>query len=240
MGNKNKMEKSTLKLPDVITIDGPAASGKSSVGLMLSKELGYLFLDTGIMYRAVAWAVINQKADIDDEEEVSTLAQQIDIEIKPPTKSDGRINDVFVDKIDVTWKIREPEVNENVSQVSRYQFVRKALTEQQQEFGRRGKIVMAGRDIGTIVMPNADLKIFLEASVKERALRRYNEEVKRGKQSNLEDVIKNVEMRDKIDSTREIAPLTPAKDAIIINTDGKDISGVIDEILSIIKNINNH
>jgi len=232
------MEKSTLKLPSVITIDGPVASGKSSVGLMLAKELGYLFLDTGIMYRAVAWAAINHKINIDDVEEVSILAQQIDIEIKPPTKSDGRINDVFVDKVDVTWKIREPEVNENVSQVSRYQYVRKALTEQQQEFGRRGKIVMVGRDTGTIVMPNADLKIFLEASVKERALRRYNEEVKRGKQSNLEDVIKNVEMRDKIDSTREIAPLIPAKDAVIINTDGKDISRVIDEILSVIRNFN--
>jgi len=225
-----------LKLPNVITIDGPVASGKSSVGLKIAKELGYLFLDTGIMYRAVTWAVINQNVNIDDVKEVSTLAQQIVIEIKPPTKSDGRINDVFVDKVDVTWKIREPEVNENVSQVSRYQFVRKVLTEQQQEFGRRGKIVMAGRDIGTIVMPNADLKIFLEASVKERALRRYNEELKRGKQSNLEDVIENVEMRDKIDSSRKIAPLIPAEDAVIINTDGKDISRVVDEILNIIRN----
>ncbi len=234
------MERSTLKLPNVITIDGPVASGKSSVGLMLAKALGYLFLDTGIMYRAVAWAAINQKINIEDVEKVSILAQQIDIEIKPPTKSDGRINDVFVDKVDVTWKIREPEVNKNVSQISRYQYVRKALTEQQQEFGRRGKIVMVGRDIGTIVMPNADLKIYLEASVKERALRRYNEEVKRGKQSDLEDVIKNVEMRDKIDSTREIAPLIPAKDAVIINTDGKDISRVIDEILSIIRNFKKH
>jgi len=234
------MERSTLKLPNVITIDGPVASGKSSVGLMLAKALGYLFLDTGIMYRAVAWAAINQKINIEDVEKVSILAQQIDIEIKPPTQSDGRINDVFVGKVDVTWKIREPEVNENVSQVSRYQYVRKALTEQQQEFGRRGKIVMVGRDIGTIVMPNADLKIYLEASVKERGLRRYNEEVKRGKQSDLEDVIKNVEMRDKIDSTREIAPLIPAKDAVIINTDGKDISRVIDEILSIIRNFKKH
>ncbi len=223
-------------MPNVITIDGPVASGKSSVGLKIAKELGYIFLDTGIMYRAVAWAAINRNVNIDDVKEVGTLAQQIVIEIKPPTKPDGRINDVFVDKVNVTWKIREPEINENVSQVSRYQFVRKVLTEQQQEFGRRGEIVMAGRDIGTIVMPNADLKIFLEASVKERALRRYNEELKRGKQSNLEDVIKNVEMRDKIDSSREIAPLIPAEDAVIINTDGKDISRVVDEILNIIQN----
>ena len=233
------MEKRKLKLPDVITIDGPVASGKSSVGLTLAKKLGYLFLDTGIMYRAVTWAAINQKIKIGNEETISSLAQQIDIEIKPPTKFDGRINDVFVDKVDVTWKLREPEVNENVSQVSEYQLVRKALTEQQREFGRRGKIVMAGRDIGTIVMPNAELKIFLEASIEERALRRYNEEVKRGKQIDLEDVIKNVEMRDKIDSNRRIAPLIPAKDAVILTTDGREISKVVDEILSILENNKN-
>jgi cytidylate kinase len=233
------MEKWKLKLPDVITIDGPVASGKSSVGLTLAKKLGYLFLDTGIMYRAVTWAAINQKIKIGNEEAISSLAQQIDIEIKPPTKFDGRINDVFVDKVDVTWKLREPEVNENVSQVSEYQLVRQALTEQQREFGRRGKIVMAGRDIGTIVMPNAELKIFLEASVEERALRRYNEEVTRGKQIDLEDVIKNVEMRDKIDSNRKIAPLIPAKDAVIITTDGREISKVVDEVLSILENYKN-
>ena len=230
------MEKWKLKLPDVITIDGPVASGKSSVGMILSKRLGFLFLDTGIMYRAVTWAAINQKIKIDNKEAICNLAQQIDIEIKPPTKFDGRINDVFVDKVDVTWKLREPEVNEKVSQVSRYQLVREVLTEQQREFGRRGKIVMAGRDIGTIVMPDAEMKIFLEASVEERALRRYNEEVKRGKQIDLEDVIKNVEMRDRIDSNREIAPLIPAKDAVIITTDGREISKVVDEILSIIEN----
>jgi len=233
------MEKWKLKLPNVITIDGPVASGKSSVGLKLGKKIGYLFLDTGIMYRAVTWAAINQKIKIDNEEAISTLAQEIDIEIKQPTKLDGRINDVFVNKVDVTWKIREPEVNENVSQVSRYQLVRKALTEQQREFGRRGKVVMAGRDIGTIVMPNAELKIFLEASVEERSLRRYNEEVKRGKQIDLEDIIKNVEMRDKIDSNRKIAPLIPAKDAVIIATDGREISKVVDEILFILENYKN-
>ena len=212
------MKKRKLKQPNVITIDGPVASGKSSVGLILAKKLGYLFLDTGIMYRAVTWAAINQKVNINDKKAISSLAQQIDIEIKPPTKFDGRINDVFVNKVDVTWKIREPEVNENVSQVSRYKLLRKALTEQQREFGKRGKVVMAGRDIGTIVMPNAELKIFLEASVEERSLRRYSEEIKRGKQVDLEDIIKNVEMRDKIDSSRKIAPLIPATDAVIIST----------------------
>jgi len=233
------MEKWKLKLPNVITIDGPAASGKSSVGLILAKKLGYLFLDTGVMYRAVTWAVINQKIKIDNKEAISSLAQQINIEIKPPTKFDGRINDVFVDNVDVTWKIREPEVNEKVSQVSRYRLVRETLTEQQRKFGKIGKVVMAGRDIGTIVMPDAELKIFLEASVEERSLRRYNEEIKRGNQIDLEDIIKNVEMRDMIDSSRKIAPLIPAKDAVIITTNGREISKVVDEILSILENYKN-
>lgn len=228
-----------MKLPNVIAIDGPAASGKSSVGLTLAKKLGYLFLDTGVMYRAVTWVAINQKIKIDNKEAISNLAQHIDIEIKPLTELDGRVNDVLVDKVDVTWKLREPEVNENVSQVSRYPLVREALTEQQRKFGRRGKIVMAGRDIGTIVMPDAELKIFLEASVEERALRRYNEELKRGKQIILEDVIRNVNMRDEIDSNRKIAPLVPAIDAVIINTDGKDLLKVVDEILFIIENYKN-
>ena len=224
-----------MKKPKVITIDGPAASGKSSVGLQLAKLLGYFFLDTGIMYRAVAWAALNQNIDIQNEEKVGSLVQQIDIEIKPPSKDDGRINDVYVDKVDVTWKIREPEVNRIVSQISKYQQVRTALTENQREFGKMGKIVMAGRDIGTVVMPDADLKIFLEASPKERALRRYNEELKRGKKIILKEIINNVEMRDKIDSSRKIAPLTPAADAVIILTDGKDVSMVVNDIIKIIK-----
>lgn len=229
------MENCILNVPDVITIDGPAASGKSSVGLILAKKLGYLFLDTGIMYRAVTWAAINEHIAINDEEEISKLAERLVIQIKPQTVSDGRINDVFVGKIDVTWKIREPEVNENVSQVSKYSRVRNALTKQQREFGSTGKIVMAGRDIGTIVMPEAGLKIFLEASVKERAVRRYNEDITRGKEIILEDVIRNVAMRDEIDSNRKFAPLIPAKDAIIINTDGKEVAEVVNEILAIIE-----
>ena len=223
-------------LPDVITIDGPAASGKSSVGLMLAKELGYLFLDTGIMYRAVTWAALFLKIDIGDEDAMNALARQITINILPPTINDGRINDVFVDEVDATWKIREPEVNASVSQVSRYLVVRQELTNRQRVFGKDGKIVMVGRDIGTIVMPDAELKIFLKASAKERAIRRYKEEIERGKVIDLDDVIKNVELRDKIDSSRKIAPLVPAENAVIIHTDGKDKTEVVEEILYYISN----
>ena len=231
----SKKENGMSKLLNVITIDGPVASGKSSVGLMLAKKLGYSFLDTGIMYRAVTWAAIDKKKKIEDEAEISNLAKQINIKIGPPTKMDGRINDVFVDEVDVTWKLRESEVNEKVSHVSRYPLVREALTKQQRKFGKRGKTVMVGRDIGTIVMPDAGLKIFLKASIEERARRRFTEEIKRGNLIKLEDVIKNIRMRDKIDSNRKIAPLIPAKDAVIINTNGKDVSGVVDEIFSIMK-----
>jgi CMP/dCMP kinase len=221
-----------LNKPNVIALDGPAASGKSSVGLKLANKLEYKFLDTGMMYRAVAWAALNQGLDFENEMEIGELAQRIDIDITSPSVEDGRMNDVFVDKVDVSWKIKDPEVNQIVSQISKYKKVRQAMTENQRKIGKNGNIVMAGRDIGTVVMPNADLKIFLEASPRERAIRRYNEELNRGKSVDLDQVIQNIEMRDKIDSGRKIAPLMPAKDAIIIYTDGKDVSAVVDEILS--------
>ena len=221
-----------MNKPNVIALDGPAASGKSSVGLKLANKLEYKFLDTGMMYRAVAWAALNQGLDFENEMEIGELAQRIDIDITSPSVEDGRMNDVFVDKVDVSWKIKDPEVNQIVSQISKYKKVRQAMTENQRKIGKNGNIVMAGRDIGTVVMPNADLKIFLEASPRERAIRRYNEELNRGKSVDLDQVIQNIEMRDKIDSSRKIAPLIPAEDAIIIYTDGKDVSAVVDEILS--------
>jgi CMP/dCMP kinase len=221
-----------LNKPNVIALDGPAASGKSSVGLKLANKLEYIFLDTGMMYRAVAWAALDQGLDIENEMDIGELAQRIDIDITSPSVEDGRMNDVFVDKVDVSWKIKDPEVNQIVSQISKYKKVRQAMTENQRKIGKNGNIVMAGRDIGTVVMPNADLKIFLEASPRERAIRRYNEELNRGKSVDLDQVIQNIEMRDKIDSSRKIAPLIPAEDAIIIYTDGKDVSAVVDEILS--------
>lgn len=231
----NHWRNENLKEPNVITIDGPAASGKSSVGLSLAKLLDYIFLDTGMMYRAVAWAALDRNIDIKKEEDIGRMAQKIMIEIKPPSKEDGRINDVFVNNIDVSWKIKETEVNQIVSQISKYQEVRNAMTKNQRAIGKHGKIVMAGRDIGTVVMPDANLKIFLEASPRERAIRRYSEELKRGKLIDIDEVIHNIEMRDKIDSNRKIAPLIPAKDAIIIYTDGKDVPTVVKEILSYIK-----
>ncbi len=215
-----------------IAIDGPVASGKSSVGLKLAKSLGYLFLDTGIMYRAVTLAALQSDKDINNEEVISRLAENIRIEIRKPSKSDGRINDVMIDGRDVTWQIKENHVNDMVSLVSTYAGVRKALTDQQRQIAKVGDIVMVGRDIGTVVLPEADHKFFLKASVEERARRRLEEEKSRGKQITLKDIMENVRSRDRIDSSRSIAPLIPAEDAVIINTDDKSLNEVVEEIKS--------
>ncbi len=213
-----------------IAIDGPVASGKTSVGLDLAKRLGFLFLDTGVMYRAVAWAALRRGLDVNDEQCVSRLAEALKIDIRIPSLDDGRINDVLVDGEDITWEIRSEAVNDNVSQVSTYKEVRKVLTEQQRRFGERGKVVMVGRDIGTVVLPDADLKIFLKASPEERAKRRYAEEIERKADVSYEDILANMKMRDQIDSSREVAPLVAAGDAYIIDTDGKTKQEVVEEI----------
>lgn len=213
-----------------IAIDGPAASGKSSVGLRLANQLGYLFLDTGAMYRAVTWAALNREIDIFDEIKVSELAANLLIKIDQPSVGDGHVNDIFVDGVDVTWKIKEHGVNDYVSQVSKYHGVRNSLTLQQQKIAQQGNIVMVGRDIGTVVLPKANQKFFLNASVEERAKRRYEEEISRGGKPDYTEIINNVIKRDKIDSTRDLAPLVPAIDAIIIDTNNKNIEQVVEEI----------
>lgn len=215
----------------IIAIDGTAAAGKSTIAEKLAEFLGYFYFDTGVMYRAVTWAALTSLYSIDDEQAVSDLANEVQIDVRPRSKTDGRKYDVLLDNKDVTWEIRKPEVDANVSQVSTYQGVRRAMTEQQRRIGIRGSVVMVGRDIGTVVHPEADLKIFLDASVEERAMRRYNEEITRGETAVYEDVLRSLKFRDKIDSTRKLAPLKPAEDAILIDTDGLSI----DEVLSKIK-----
>jgi len=218
-----------------IAIDGPVASGKSSVGLKLAESLGYVFLDTGIMYRAVTLAALQQEVDIFNEEAVTRLAHEINIEILKPSVNDGRVNDVLLNGEDITWLIKESHVNDNVSQVSTYAGVRSAMTEKQQRIAEQGSIVMVGRDIGTVVLPHADYKFFLNASVEERARRRLIEEVARGKELTLEEITENVRSRDEIDSSRAVAPLVPAEDAIVIETDHKSLEQVVEEINSYIQ-----
>jgi len=223
------------KLPGTIAIDGPAASGKSTIGKLLAQELDYIFVDTGIMYRAVTWATIECGIDVNDEEKVTKIAQNVKLEIRPPQTNDGRDFDVLVDGTDVTWLIREAKINNNVSLVSMYKGVRSALTNQQRIIAEKGKIVMVGRDIGTVVLPNAELKIYLEASLEERAKRRFKELHEKKQCETYESVLRSMKRRDEIDSKRDLAPLVPAEDAVIINTDGKGIKQVMHEIINIVK-----
>jgi len=214
----------------IIAIDGPAASGKSTLGRRLAESLGYLFFDTGVMYRAVTWVALQRGIDVNDEIAITGLSGQVKIDVRPLSVEDGRVCDVLVDAQDVTWEIRRPEVDANVSIVSAYAGVRRALSLQQRRVGIRGGVVMVGRDIGTVVLPEADLKIYLDASAEERARRRYDEIIARGEEASYEDILTAVRKRDQIDSSRDVAPLRPAEDALFVNSDGMDADDVFEYV----------
>jgi len=224
-----------MKLPKTIAIDGPAASGKSTVAEKLAGSLGYLLFDTGVMYRAVTLAALETLHAVNNEQAVTSLAQHLQIDVQPPTKKDGRKYDVLLNGQDVTWQIRKSEVDANVSHVSAYPGVRLAMTGQQRRIGQRGEVVMVGRDIGTVVMPEAELKIYLDASVEERARRRFEEEQQRGETQSYPEILASMRRRDQIDSTRAIAPLRPASDAVIINSDGLDIEQVMQKVAELLE-----
>ncbi len=217
--------------PSIIALDGPAASGKSTVGRRLADALGYLFFDTGIMYRAVTWIALNHDMDLHNEEAISEMAQSAQIDVRQPTQNDGRAFDVIVAGKDVTWDVRSGDVDGNVSLVSAYAGVRTALSEKQRRIGLRGKVVMVGRDIGTVVLPEADLKIYMDASAEERARRRYDETIKRGEKADYAEILEKMIERDRLDSTRAVAPLRPADDATIINTDKMSEDQVYQSVL---------
>jgi cytidylate kinase len=226
---------SSKNLPSIIAIDGPAASGKSTIGLRLANTLGYLFFDTGVMYRAITWLALNSGINARDEAAVTALAQKAQIEIEPASKSDGRTCDVLVDGQDITWEIRRRKVEANVSIVAAYRGVRSALSQQQRRIGQRGKIVMVGRDIGTVVLPHADLKIYLDATAEERAKRRYEEIMTRGGKANFDEILEKVIERDRIDSTRDVAPLRAADDAIVLDSDKLSVDEVFERVLALVK-----
>lgn len=215
-----------MGIPNIIAIDGPAASGKSTLAEQLARSLEYLYFDTGIMYRAITWVALQRRVAIDDEPSVTNLAESVAIDVTPPSIDDGRKYDVLVAGEDITWDIRRPEVDAVVSIVSAYPGVRSALSAQQRRIGLRGRVVMVGRDIGTVVLPEADLKIYLDASVEERARRRYLELQARGNSPEFEDILAAMRLRDEIDSTRDVAPLRPAEDAMIIDSDDLDFEQV--------------
>jgi CMP/dCMP kinase len=225
----------TVITPSIIAIDGPAASGKSTLGLRLAQELDYLFFDTGVMYRAITWLVLHRSIDVRDEARITALAEETQIDVAPASVPDGRACDVLVDGKDITWETRLPEVELNVSNVSAYRGVRAALSQQQRRIGQREKVVMVGRDIGTVVLPEAPLKIYLDASAEKRARRRYDEIIARGGLADYDEILAKVIERDRIDSTRDVAPLKAAQDAVVLDSDKLSADEVFEKALALCK-----
>ncbi len=213
--------------PQLIAIDGPVAVGKSSVGLRLAKRLGYVFFDTGMIYRAFTWKVLKSGVSSQDEPKLCQLATTTEFDFSP--SKDGALS-VFIDDEDVTSRLLSPEIEELVASVAKVAGVRQAMVSEQRELAERGKVVMAGRDIGTVVLPQAELKIFLTASTEVRAERRYKELLKRGQNSSLAMVLADLKRRDEMDINRSISPLKPAEDAVVINTEELELEQVVDKI----------
>ncbi|MFQ5419217.1 MAG: (d)CMP kinase [Anaerolineae bacterium] len=222
-------------LIDVIAIDGPAASGKSTIGRLLAEKLDYLFLDTGCMYRAVTLAALQQDVLVSDETAVTQLTHAIHIAITPPQdEGDGRLYTVKIDGRDATWALRSPDVDTHVSLVSSYADVRREMVRQQRLFGDNGRVVMVGRDIGTVVLPDAPLKLYITASAEERARRRWLDRQEQGHNAGYNAILADVKRRDKFDSNRQHSPLHPAADAIFIDTTGRSIPNILDQIMRLV------
>lgn len=222
------------RLPRTIAIDGPAASGKSALAEQLAARLGYFYLDTGLMYRAVTNEALARAIPIESENAVTQLAETIQINVLPGDKVSAQHFTVTVDGRDVSAELHRPEVDRNVSAVSAYAGVRRAMTAQQQRIAERGQIIMAGRDIGTVVLPNADCKIFLTASVDARARRRMADRLARGQQVTLEQMRDEIEQRDAIDSSRSVAPLRAADDAMELDNSDLTLDETVARALEII------
>jgi len=217
----------------IIAIDGPAGAGKSTVTKEFAKRLGFIYLDTGAMYRAVTWLILKNSIDPNNQVEIKNILKESKLEFKNSKFDEQKI---FINNTDVTEKIRSPEVTSIVSEIAKQQFVRELLTTKQQVIGDNGGLIAEGRDIGTAVFPDADVKIFLTASAKERAKRRSLDLEQRGYEyANIEDLEKEIKERDKKDSEREIAPLKKAQDAIELVTDGMNIEDVLKELIYIFR-----
>ena len=216
----------------IIAIDGPAGSGKSTISKLVAKDLDLIYLDTGAMYRLVTLKAL--KIGILDEnlenlDKINELLDNLEIDIR----EDG----FYLDGVDVSEEIRKPIVSENVSKIAAIKEVRIKMVDLQRAFSKAKNVILDGRDIGTVVFPNADLKVFLVADARERANRRYKELTEKGENVSLEEIYQNILMRDKIDSTREEAPLKKAEDAIEVDTTSKSIDEVKEEILNLYKNL---
>lgn len=212
-----------------VAIDGPAGAGKSSVAKMTAKKLGYVYVDTGAMYRAITWYILDRNINFNDTKGILNMLQQLDLTLKPSDSG----QQVWINGQDVTSHIRSPLINQNVSQVAQMPSVRHFLTDIQKLLASKGGIVMDGRDIGTVVMPDAQLKIFLTASVEERARRRHVEMNASGNEQGLDQLMKEIAERDRMDEQREISPLRQAEDAIFLDCTELPIHQVVDIIVEL-------
>ena len=216
----------------IIAIDGPAGSGKSTISKLVAKDLDLIYLDTGAMYRLVTLKALKigiLDGNLEDLDKINELLDNLEIDIR----EDG----FYLDGVDVSEEIRKPIVSENVSKIAAIKEVRIKMVDLQRKFSKAKNVILDGRDIGTVVFPNADLKVFLVADARERANRRYKELTEKGENVSLEEIYQNILMRDKIDSTREEAPLKKAEDAIEVDTTSKSIDEVKEEILNLYKNL---
>lgn len=219
----------------VVAIDGPAGSGKSTIAKALAQKLGFVYLDTGAMYRAITYLAIS-KSIVDEISKVIELTKNIDLRLS----FENGVTRVFVDEIEITDKIRTPEINAKVSDISRIPEIRQEMVSIQRSLGKKGNLIAEGRDTTTVVFPEADLKIFLTATLEERAKRRFLEYQEKGQQTDLEDVKKSIENRDYIDSHREVSPLKKAEDAFEIDTTNMTVGSEQEIILKKIEEIKNH
>ena len=215
-----------------IAIDGPVGAGKSTIARLVARGLGYTYIDSGAMYRALAWAARRDGIGADDQTRVSELVEEVRIRIRP--RADG-LNQVIVNGDDITSEIRSPDIGQLASRLSAMPPVRRRMVALQQDMAREGHVVMEGRDIQTVVLPEAEVKIFLTASAEERARRRWEELRGRGREADLQHVLADIEARDARDTTRADSPLKPAPDAVHVDTDGLTIEQVVAKVLAVVK-----
>ena len=211
-----------------VAIDGPSAAGKSTIAKMVAKKENFIYIDTGAMYRCVAYYCLMQKIDLNDEKAVEQAIEHIQIRLTPDNK-------VYLNDEDVSNQIRQDQVSLGASCVSKYQAVRSFLVDEQRKMAKSGNVILDGRDIGTVVLPNADLKIYQIASVETRAKRRYLENLERGLDADLETIKKEIEERDYQDTHREISPLKKADDAIELDTSSLTLEEVVEQVLTLIQ-----